>query len=159
MLFSSVPTHQSFEMHPHFMAIFSVRWNHEATTLGVHRGVFRSEIGTHRFHRSLETSKLHHQESTHHWQSDRIFHLLLPLDQSSMDMCSLQLLCPGSSSPIQTASDYAWHQDQNFQVKMMRNCHKFDLQIPIIVTPAIITPGIVRARIVSGIRLCKFLSF
>ena len=29
--------------------------------------------------------------------------------QSSMGMCSLQLLCPSSSSPIQTASDYWWH--------------------------------------------------
>ena len=28
-LSSSVPTHQSFELHPHFMAKFAVRWNHE----------------------------------------------------------------------------------------------------------------------------------
>ena len=30
-LFSSVPTHQSFEMHPHFMDNFAVHWNHETT--------------------------------------------------------------------------------------------------------------------------------
>ena len=36
-------------------------------------------------------------------------------------------LCPGSFSPIQPASDYSWHQDQNFQVKMsLRSCHTFD---------------------------------
>ena len=30
-------------------------------------------------------------------------------------------------SPIQTASDYSWHQHQNFQMKMsLRNYHKFD---------------------------------
>ena len=54
-------------------------------------------------------SVFNHQESIHHWQYDRIFHLLLHLllllDRRSMGMCSLQLLCPGSSSPIQTASD------------------------------------------------------
>ena len=26
-LFSSVPTHQSFELHPHFMANFAAHWN------------------------------------------------------------------------------------------------------------------------------------
>ena len=30
-LFSSIPTHQSFEMHPHFMDNFAVHWNHETT--------------------------------------------------------------------------------------------------------------------------------
>ena len=76
--------------------------------------------------RILETAQLHHQESIHHWLFDRIFHLLLHLDRSSMGMCPLQLLCPGSSSPIQTASDYSWHQDQDFQVKVsLRSCHVF----------------------------------
>ena len=43
-----------------------------------------------------------------------------------MGMCPLQLLCPGSSSPIQTASDYSWHQDPNLQVKMsLQKCHTF----------------------------------
>ena len=43
-----------------------------------------------------------------------------------MGMCSLQLLCPSSSSPFQTASDYSWHLDPNLQVKMsLRNCHTF----------------------------------
>ena len=32
VLFSSVPTHQSFEMHPHGMANFAVHWNRETTT-------------------------------------------------------------------------------------------------------------------------------
>ena len=41
-------------------------------------------------------------------------------------MCSLQLLCPSSSSPIQTASDYWWHCHPNLQAKMsLRKCHKF----------------------------------
>ena len=60
------------------------------------------------------------------WLFDRIFHLLLHLEQSSMEMCSLQLLCPGSSSPIQTVSDHSWHQDPFLQVKMtLRNCRTF----------------------------------
>ena len=43
-----------------------------------------------------------------------------------MGMCSLQLLCPGSSSPIQTASDLSWHPDPNLQVKMsLQKCHTF----------------------------------
>ena len=29
--FSSVPTHQPFEMHPHIMTNFAVHWNHETT--------------------------------------------------------------------------------------------------------------------------------
>ena len=42
------------------------------------------------------------------------------------ELCSLELLCPGSSSPIQTASDYSWHQDPNLQAKMsLRKCHTF----------------------------------
>ena len=43
-----------------------------------------------------------------------------------MGMCSLQLLYPSSYSPIRTASDFSWHQDQDFQVKMsLRKCHTF----------------------------------
>ena len=45
---------------------------------------------------------------------DRIFRLLLHLDHSLMGIFSLQLLCLGSSSPIQTASDCSLHRDQNF---------------------------------------------
>ena len=30
-LFSSVPTHQSLEVYPHFLANFAVHWDHEAT--------------------------------------------------------------------------------------------------------------------------------
>ena len=41
-------------------------------------------------------------------------------------MCSLPLLCTGSFSPIQTASDNSLHQGQNFPVNVgLRNCHKF----------------------------------
>ena len=40
-------------------------------------------------------------------------------------VCSLQLLCPGSFAPIQTASDYSQYQDRNFQV-ILRSCRKFD---------------------------------
>ena len=103
-------------MHPHFVTKFAVRWNHETTVgsqieilssfardfsstaqhLVCTSGVFRSEIDTNRLHRTLQ---LHRQECTHRWQFDRVFHLLLHLDRS-LDMCSLQLLCPGSSSPI-----------------------------------------------------------
>ena len=43
--------------------------------------------GAIRFRRIVGTAKLHHQESIHHWQSDRIFHLLLFLDENSMGMC------------------------------------------------------------------------
>ena len=85
---------------------------------------FHSEIWANRFHRMLVIAKLHHQESIHHWKSDRIFHLLLLLDKSSMGMCSLQLLCPGSFSPIQTSSHFSWHRDANFQVEMsLQMCH------------------------------------
>ena len=44
---------------------------------------------------------------------DKISHFLLRLDQQIMDMCSVQLLCPRSSSPIQTVSDSSLHRDQN----------------------------------------------
>ena len=67
-----------------------------------------------------------------------------------MEYCSLQLLCRGSCSPIQNASDCSWHQDQNFQVKMSLrswvcshpSCHSNPalVIIPFIVTPVIITP-------------------
>ena len=47
-----------------------------------------------------------------------------------MEMCSLQLLCPGSPSPTQTASHYSWHHDTNLQVKMsLRKCHTFVLNL------------------------------
>ena len=40
--------------------------------------------------------------------------------------CVHCFLYPGSSSPIQTASDHWWHQHQNLQVKMsLRKCHPF----------------------------------
>ena len=43
-----------------------------------------------------------------------------------MGIFSLQLLCPSSSSPIQTASDCSLHRDQNFPEKMsLRNGHWF----------------------------------
>ena len=43
-----------------------------------------------------------------------------------MGIFSLQLLCPGSSSPIQTASDCSLHRDQNFPEKVsLRNGHLF----------------------------------
>ena len=89
--------------------------------------VYTSESSIQRSEQSvfvLGIADLHHQESIHHWQSDGIFHLLLHLDQCSMGTCSLQLLCPGSSSPIQTASDSSWHRDPNLQVKTsLRKCH------------------------------------
>ena len=117
------------------------------------------------FHRLLGTAKLHHLESIHHWLFDRIFHLLLHRGESSMGMCSLQLLCPGSSSPIQTASDFPRHQDLNTQVKVsLRNVVRLfptfvpSNQAPVII-PFIITPAIMKPRIVSGTRLCRFLSF
>ena len=101
------------------------------------------------FHRILEIAKLHHQQSIHHWRSDRIFHLLLFLDQSSTSMCSLQLPCPGSSSPIQTASEPT----SNLQVKMsLQKCHTFvpttfvpSNRTPVII-PFIITPSVVPIR-------------
>ena len=42
---------------------------------------------------SVKKPKIHHPESIHHWQSDRVFYLLLLLDQNPTGMCSLQLLC------------------------------------------------------------------
>ena len=44
-----------------------------------------SEISAIRFRQILGIAKLHHPESIHHWQSNRIFHLLLLPDQSSME--------------------------------------------------------------------------
>ena len=108
------------------LVVLCTRFLQHCTKLCVHQWVFQSEIWAIRFRRNLGIAKLHHQESIHHWQSDRIFHLLLRLDQSSMGMCSPQLLCPGSSSPIQTASIYWWHWHPNLQVKMsLRKCRKF----------------------------------
>ena len=43
-----------------------------------------------------------------------------------MGKSSLQLLCSGSSSTIQTASDCSWHRDPNFQVATsLQKCHTF----------------------------------
>ena len=43
-----------------------------------------------------------------------------------MGIFSLQLWCPGSSSPIQTASDCSLHRDQNFPEKVsLRKSHWF----------------------------------
>ena len=39
----------------------------------VYTSDFRSEIDTNRFHRNLETAKLHRQQYTHHWMFDKIF--------------------------------------------------------------------------------------
>ena len=108
------------------LVVLCTRFLPHCTELCVLQWVFHSEIWAIRFRRIVGTAKLHHQESIHHWQSDRIFHLLLFLDENSMGMCWLQLLCPGSSSPIQTASDYRWHWHPNLQVKMsLRKCHTF----------------------------------
>ena len=35
-LFSTVPTHLSFEMHPHFMTNVAAHWNHETTSSRIH---------------------------------------------------------------------------------------------------------------------------
>ena len=123
------------------------------------------------FHRNLETATLHRLEYIHHWLCDRIFDLLLHLDQSSMVTCSLQLLCPGSFSPIQSVSNCSWHQDQNYGVKVcLRNCLKFDPNLPAI-KPNSSHHSIHRnsshhhtkncslKKVSVGIRLCKFLSF
>ena len=69
---------------------------------------------------------LHHQECTSQWSCNKIFRLLLHLDRSLMHMCSLEFMCPGSSSPIRTASDCSLHQDQNFPGKVgLRIRHRF----------------------------------
>ena len=63
--------------------------------LGVHPWVFQSRISANYVHRIFEIAKLRHLGSSH-----RNFHLPLPLDQRSLGMRWLQLLCPGSYSPI-----------------------------------------------------------
>ena len=85
--------------------------------LCVHPWVFRSEIGASHFRRSFGIAKLHYQECTHHWPLCRTIRLLHRVDQSSMNMCSLQLLCPGSSSPIQTSLECSLHRKQSFWEK------------------------------------------
>ena len=45
--------------------------------------------------------------------------------ENSVGMCLLQLLCPSSSSPIQTASDDRWHQYPNHVKLSLRKCHTF----------------------------------
>ena len=131
-------------MSSHSLTNFAVNRNHVSTIMSeveilssfardlcstaqhfcVHQWLFHSEIWAIRSRRILGIAKLHHRESIHHWQSDKIFHLLLLLDQSSIGMCRLQLLCPGWFSPIQTASDHWWHWHPNLQVKMsLRKSH------------------------------------
>ena len=66
------------------------------------------------FSSHLQNAKVPHQECIHHWVIDGTFHLLLLIDRSSIEMCSLQLLCQSPFSPIQTIQDCSWHQDQNF---------------------------------------------
>ena len=78
-LFRSAPTQHSFEMHPHFVAVFGCAlesWNHRwlpyrnlmvlrarflqhCTLPCVLQTVFHSEIDTNHCHRNLETAKLH----------------------------------------------------------------------------------------------------
>ena len=87
-----------------------------------------------------------------------------------MDMCSVQLLSPSSSSPIQTDSECSLHRDQNLpkkpSLRLLEPWFDFHLWIcrlnlstsllfPFITTPAIIKPRIVRVRIVSLPRLCR----
>ena len=66
------------------------------------RGSSNSGIWANHCHRILDIAKLRHLGSSH-----RNFHLSLPLDQSSPGNALMQLLCPGSYSPI-----------LSFQVKM-----------------------------------------
>ena len=92
-------------------AIFAVHRNH-ISTVGVHRNrsLPFSFVGKPilRHCAALEMCQASAiQESIQRsGQTVFIFHLLLFWTKVQWDVCSLQLLCPGSSSPIQTASDY-----------------------------------------------------
>ena len=99
------------------------------------------------------------------WPFEKIFHLLLHLDQSSMEMWSLPLL-----RPISFSTHYALHQDQKLTMKetlrfsiglfpTVMPSNRAPVIIPSIITPAIIKPKIVSVNIVSVTRLCRFLSF
>ena len=140
--FSISTSSQSFEVHSHFMAM---HWSHE-TTVGSQVEILSS------FARAFSSTAEHFvytRESSVQRSAQaifviafelpsstvmnalttgpfcRIFRLLLHLDKSLMDMCSLQLLCQSSTSPIQTAADCSLHRDQNFLQKMSwRSCHR-----------------------------------
>ena len=111
------------------------------------------------------------QECTRHWPFDQVFHLLVHLDPSSMDMCSLQLLCPrfifthSNRFGLLTAPRSTLLRESELAV-LVRNLfptfmpsNRVPVIIPSVLTRAIIKPRIVRVRIVSGIRLCRFFCF
>ena len=116
----SIPAHPFLEVMSHSLTDFAVNRNHVTTVMSqaeilssiardlgsaARHFVCTNESSIQRseqtvFIISFETAKLHHLGSIHHWLFDRISHLLLHLGQSSMGMCSLQLLCSSSSSPF-----------------------------------------------------------
>ena len=78
-LFSSVPSHQPVEVHPHFMATFAVQWNHE-TTVGSQLEIFSS------FARDFSSSAQHFvytSESTVQRSTQTVSIVTLKLPSSS----------------------------------------------------------------------------
>ena len=109
---------------------------------------------------ALKVSNATVKKSTLHWLFDEIFRLLLHLDQRFMEMSSLHLLCPSSSSPIQTRLGLLFALRKNFPKKVdLRNCHRFVPNLMRANRTPVITPAITKPRIVSVIRLCKFQCF
>ena len=92
----------------------------------------------------------------HHWLFD-IFHILLHPDRSSMTLCSLQLLCPGSSSPMRTDLDGSLHRDQKTPPesvslrkshRVLPNLHASQQNSAHHSTPQ--TPAIIKPRVMSN---------
>ena len=146
-VFSSVPTHQSFEMHPHCMANFAAHWNHE-TAVGCQIEILSP------FARKFSTKPQHivcTSESSVQRSTQTFFIVTLKLPSSTVRdtltggcsieppiSCSIwtevQWTCVHRSPcvqvhlhPLKPSSDCSRHQDQNFQLKVsLRNCHRFD---------------------------------
>ena len=120
----STPVHQFLKKNSHSLTSFAANGNHLCTVMSSVSSIQRSKPSVFIVSLKLPSSTSWNPFST--GCPIESFHLLLLSDQSSMGICSLQLLCPGSSSPIHIASDYIWHQDEKFQVKMgLRKCHTF----------------------------------
>ena len=108
----SMPVHPFLKMSSHSLTNFAVNRDHVTTVMSqveilssfardlrsaAPHFVYTSESSIQRSEQSVFVVSIWNPFTT--GSPIESFHLLLHLDQSSMGMCSLQLLCPSSSSP------------------------------------------------------------
>ena len=118
----SVPVHQFLKVNSHSLTNFAVNRNHVTTIVSqieVLLSFARDLCSTAQHLVCIRESSIQRSEQTvfivssilpsstfrNPFTTGSPIESSILLDQSSMGMCSLQLLCPGSSSPIHAASD------------------------------------------------------